>query len=883
MLKFYPILYATLFTLCSGFVLISSADGSFDDLPFFTLGQKLTYKWRSTVRMNEIADEAEDEGFNLDGKVAVSPVWRDENKWLIKFELLQSTLYAESKKGKQYKSPLLKSYRNQPFAAIINKGIIEKVYIGNKEETVLKNLKKALISLFQFNSNQESETDISGRCQVSYKKLNSKYIKTKTDCTSDLSDHHKHLDPILGTKTKSSTVIKYSIHDDPKRNSIFLTEQHSVQLQAKEHLGGTIATQQELTYEAEESVETIRADNAQDALAILSFDAAEENLMAENVDLKLKNKLFSKEVALLREQLKTKHLGTEQSAKAFLQLLEVVKTSDADDISKALASKKNSEILDQLYDILGYAQTENTHKAVMKLIHLDNEEQVNLVERYLWALSFSIHPNLQILEDLLNKFRKNPNIVNQVKDTLVLTLGSIARRATQKAEKLNHVDQKIFYLVQETIINGYDYAKDQERHVYLNALKNLRSPSTIPKLFSVLNNGTQKEEVLAWRAIKSFGNRYWSEDILSRAEKTLFQLDRRHDTSARCLAVDVLLNSSPSDDVLEKILHFVAKNDGNYEIRQYAFQSIMMLAEKCPEFEKRVKDIVKSNSFLNNYSSLAPRGLSTALTRNIYKGTASNGHLVSLQEVKGGLVKRGVVDVVLDNHETTGEIFTLGIFAGGLSSFSSSTPDEHDDPEEEEDASTGMELTVLGTQIRPFVFFESQGELMGLIWSGTASDMTPAFQALILVQEHEDTIRLSNGFIVKIDIKGALSFDLSGKMEVSLWNRNAQSLIKKSVAYSVKGLLKIDTPLVKKELSFEANTEPQLNLELDADVSGKAKLCMRLSQPDSVFRQETVKGQSIPDTDYQSRKSVKRKMEIPGVTYAINRKNNENCAAMFNS
>lgn len=39
-----------------------------------------------------------------------------------------------------------------------------------------------------------------------------------------------------------------------------------------------------------------------------------------------------------------------------------------------------------------------------------------------------------------------------------------------------------------------------------------------------------------------------------------------------------------------------------------------------------------------------------------------------------------------------------------------------------------MELTVLGTQIRPFVFFEGQGELMGHVWSGTASEKTSAFQ-----------------------------------------------------------------------------------------------------------------------------------------------------------
>lgn len=40
----------------------------------------------------------------------------------------------------------------------------------------------------------------------------------------------------------------------------------------------------------------------------------------------------------------------------------------------------------------------------------------------------------------------------------------------------------------------------------------------------------------------------------------------------------------------------------------------------------------------------------------------------------------------------------------------------------------GMELTVMGVQVRPFVFFTGQGELMGHVWSGTASEKTPAFQ-----------------------------------------------------------------------------------------------------------------------------------------------------------
>jgi microsomal triglyceride transfer protein large subunit len=72
--------------------------------------------------------------------------------------------------------------------------------------------------------------------------------------------------------------------------------------------------------------------------------------------------------------------------------------------------------------------------------------------------------------------------------------------------------------------------------------------------------------------------------------------------------------------------------------------------------------------------------------------------------------------------------FQLGLFAGGLSSFVSSDEESADLQEQEESATAGMEITALGVQVRPFVFFSGQGELMGHVWSGTGSEKTPAFQ-----------------------------------------------------------------------------------------------------------------------------------------------------------
>lgn len=103
-----------------------------------------------------------------------------------------------------------------------------------------------------------------------------------------------------------------------------------------------------------------------------------------------------------------------------------------------------------------------------------------------------------------------------------------------------------------------------------------------------------------------------------------------------------------------------------------------------------------------------------------------------------------------------------------------------DDDEEDDDdspATAGMEIAVQGVLLRPLVFFNGQSELMGHVWSGTASDPTPAYQATTLVQDHEHYIILSSGGTVYTRVIGSKSVDLNGKVDFSIWNRNANTEI----------------------------------------------------------------------------------------------------------
>lgn len=98
----------------------------------------------------------------------------------------------------------------------------------------------------------------------------------------------------------------------------------------------------------------------------------------------------------------------------------------------------------------------------------------------------------------------------------------------------------------------------------------------------------------------------------------------------------------------------------------------------------------------------------------------------------------------------------------------------------DESANAGMEITVQNSYFRRLQFFNGQTELMGHVWSGTASELTPAYTATTLLHDHDEIIQLHNGVTITVEALSSLSIDLKGSVQMSLWYQNAQSnVIKK--------------------------------------------------------------------------------------------------------
>ncbi|KAB7498301.1 Microsomal triglyceride transfer protein large subunit [Armadillidium nasatum] len=214
------------------------------------------------------------------------------------------------------------------------------------------------------------------------------------------------------------------------------------------------------------------------------------------------------------------------------------------------------------------------------------------------------------------------------------------------------------------------------------------------------------------------------------------------------------------------------------------------------------------------------------------------------------------------------------MFAGGLSMFGSGGEDDDD---EEESANAGIELALLGSQLRPFVFFQGQSELMNHIFSGTASSRTTALQGTVLLQDHSQIIPLQNGLSAELILTGSVSYDFAGKVEVSLWYQNANSWVEIGASGVIQGQARVDNSFIQTMVEFNAGSQTQLDFLSNLESSPSIMMCLRMVQPDLEIIENVRKFERIPGSNYVLRKYKRKSSTVTGKTYVMNKKNTEIC------
>ncbi|XP_068229870.1 microsomal triglyceride transfer protein large subunit isoform X2 [Palaemon carinicauda] len=859
----------------------------------FEVGTLYIYDYETSVLLNEPqavpVSSAKDVGFRIEMKAEITPVWQhpsNNHEQILQLTVASPKLSVKSRQGPTpegfvQKQSKLDGYKLHPLYLHWNDGQIGKVYHIDGEELSVLNVMKGISSLFQHQvkNAKQTELDASGKCEVTYKLIDSTRVtKIKKNCKTVVPVvYFNHTSKVLGAQVDSQATTTYILNPDDKiLQKATAIETHFLRSELRRKSGAEVLSNQVLSLKSRDKVSTPRYTGKNEADAIASIS---RNLKKSLVTGQLATKPDAKEciackalkdlVHNFRSTLAPKNLGTQGSAIAFLRLLKKVRESDLDTLKAVLKDKKNAKILPQLLDIVAAAQTLPAHKAAMSLVKFNGP--IDNAERYLLAVSLATHPPEFIIKDILSLAKKGHNN-DKLYETMVLTLSSLSHTFCKIG---TNCKKPIMSEVRKFIVDSLDACTTEScKLIFIRGLKNLRMANTVDVLLDHASGKEHKPAVYAMRALQTMPESFITEKILKKLERVFLQLDRQYDSSVRIMAVDILLQHHPSDELLEDILSSMSFQDTK-ELNTVLLGRIRDLANSNPHIEQLLKKTLKISEF-NNYHILAQGGLSSAFSRSLAESENVNSSFSNILEISGGLLKRSTVDVFVDGQDSRMRLLSIGIFAGGLSMFGG---DEAVDDGEE--ANAGIELALLDTQLRPFIFFTGQGELMGHVWSGTGSERTTALQGSFLLQDHSQILPLQNGMNAELLLNGAISYDFSGQVQISLWNRNARSLVEVGASMVMQGVARVDNSFVQSLIEFNTGGQAQLNFITDLDFYDEIMMCLKMVQPDMNIVTSVRKLERLPGTNYVLRKYKRKSSPVPGKTYVMNKKNTELCTKMF--
>ncbi|XP_050546940.1 microsomal triacylglycerol transfer protein [Daktulosphaira vitifoliae] len=865
----------------------------------FLAGNRYVYGLSNTLLLDESYHEYDRGipiGHRITAQVQVDVVWhRPEHGQLLCLKANEPLLQTHSKRLKfidRAKSKLV-DFNNSPFCIQWKNGRIESVYV-TQDTTAEKNFKKGIANLFQFQlfSADVVEDSTLGRCNVTYSKITENTILKRINRCSAASKRlieTRHPEKILQgiLRSKRQGLVKFS---NKTVTEITFEEDHEFYTELLHETGASVVSKQILKLNGNDAkIETVKADSLSDAIKIIEKQLKQRFVKEQlTINHEVKNCKYHSKCPKLKDVVKKYHddlidteLGMSKSAFAAIKVIDALRNSNTDAIVRVLKDKENEDIEFQLYDLLGSALTEDSHKAAMDTLNFSKEDDYDKAERYLWSASVKFNPNINIIQSL-RKLSQKKLANKKLEDTVYNTVTAMISRLTKYETSTSNL--KLFdEILQETLAKltkCNDVDDDECRLVYIRALTNLQHPKSIEVLLDIAQNGNRKSSTSAIKAIKIFGPSFWDGRVLKACDKIFFQLIKERDSSVRMIALSILLESGPDYDLLKNVAKWLLIPDEGFENKQYTVQLLNEMANQNQSAAMLFREVL-INEKLNHYGVLAQRGLSSSFSRKFFSYNNITGLVKSSQHIYTGVTKRGSVDIIMEHENNHYHLCNLGMFTTGLGYFSQLYDDSPNkkEPTEEDNlpATAGLEITVFGVHIRPFMMFTSQGQLMGHVWAGSASERTPVVQGIYQMMEHQEYLSLSSGYIADLNLKGTVSLDIAGQIQMSLWNKNAQSLIEQNGGISINGVFKLNSDVVSTEVEFTLKTEGLMHTYSDAEFAKKVALCMQIVLVDTNMTSITAKNEIVYGYPREIHKVKTRVHKIAGRTFALNKLANEFC------
>jgi microsomal triglyceride transfer protein large subunit len=161
----------------------------------------------------------------------------------------------------------------------------------------------------------------------------------------------------------------------------------------------------------------------------------------------------------------------------------------------------------------------------------------------------------------------------------------------------------------------------------MRVFKNLGSPETLPIILTHIDSQDKKTSVWAVKALKALPASVFLDDrVKQKLEIIYFQVDRPYDSSARTLALDMLLDHQPDSTFLINVLISLSMGGSeNLELNTYSLQRLQEYAGNDPVVRSQLKQILSDRPSLNNYHVFAQNGMSTTFSRDLYRNVDGNG------------------------------------------------------------------------------------------------------------------------------------------------------------------------------------------------------------------------------------------------------------------
>ncbi|XP_054897512.1 microsomal triglyceride transfer protein large subunit isoform X2 [Poeciliopsis prolifica] len=829
-------------------------------------------------------------GYRISSEVNINLVWRDpSNKDDQLIRLAISNVRIEPVTERSEKNNILHGATTEsilgktnlaaltkPFLVHLKNGKIKAFYSYWSEPATIKNLKRGISSLLQFqiHTGKVVENDVSGRCTVQYQATQVQVTRTKIleTCKTSETGFTTH-STVLGVNRKSSSVTVFKLEDGFIR-SAEAEETHFLAVNAHRSTAAKILSRQSLVLLGKEAGQ-FEAAGKDVAGVVKSVDGklAAVGVVPEKLKTQCNGcpSLFEHWQAV-QKQLEPASLSKATTPRSFLGFIQSIRKASKDEILKVLKSASKTT-LPQVVDAVTSSQTPASLDAMLEFLNFTDAKGSVLQERFLYACGFASHPNERMLQALLN-IAKGKISSTEIKESVVIIMGALVHKLCLKGS----CDLSTVAQVKKMILEGPESTQvDSEVQMYLLALKNSLLPEAIPILTKFAESEVGSYSIIALTALERYDVSLITPEVKQTVNRIYHQNRRIYEKNVRAAAADVLLSSNPSYIEVKNLLLSI----GNlpHEMNKYMLSKIQDILRFQMPASKIIRQALK-DMISHNYDRFAKVGSSSAFSGFMAQSPdVTSTYSLDILYSGSGILRRSNMNIYGASQGSMLHGLQVAIEAQGLESLIAATPDEG---EEDLESFAGMSALLFDVQLRPVTFFKGYSDLMSKMFSMTGEPMN-VVKGLILLTDHSEVIQLQSGLKANAEFQGGLAIDISGGMEISLWYRESKTSVNNRGALVVTGNVTVDMDFLRAGVEVSFDTEASLDFITTVQFSEYPFLvCMQMDKatfPVSEYfsRYESLSsGKSI-----MSRKA--KKLLVPGSEFPLHQENSNMCKRVFDS